>query len=284
MNCNDMGHKKNNIKMKSFSIYTLILSIIFIIPRILISQDVEQYFNQNCKACHTIGGGKTIGPDLKGVSERQTREWLISWMMDPAGVLKSGDAYAQKILKESNGVPMIASLGMNPELAGKILDYIDMHSSNKTQDHPIEISFNKEDITLGYKYFTGSEAFENGAPSCISCHNVNSLAGLGGGKLGVDLSDVVERLGGVKGLSGWLISPPVPTMAPIFSNKKLTSDEIKALVAFLNNENETQTEINPVSYSRFLFYGIFGTLLMFLLIGLIWRYRFRAVRKPMVGK
>ena len=284
MNFNNMRDEKDNLKIKSFPLYLLILSIILIIPRVLISQDVEEYFNQSCKACHTIGGGKTIGPDLKGVNERQTREWLISWMMDPGGVLKSGDIYAQKILKESNGIPMIASPGMNPELANKILDYIDRYSSERPEETPREILFSKEDVKLGYKYFTGSQPFENGAPSCISCHNVNSLAGLGGGKLAVDLTDVVERLGGVRGLSGWLISPPVPTMAPIFSNKKLTTDEITALVAFLNNENETATEINPASYSRFLFYGILGTLLMILLIGFIWGYRFRGVRKPMVGK
>ena len=274
----------DNSTLKFFSFYSLILLMLFTIPRVLISQDVEQYFNQYCKACHTIGGGKIIGPDLKDVSKRQSRDWLISWMLDPTGVLESGDEYAQKILKESNGLPMIASPGMSPELAGNILDYIDTYSSNKTQDVITKYSFTKKDISLGNKYFTGSESFENGAPSCISCHHVNSLSGLGGGKLGINLTDVVERLGGVKGLSGWLISPPVPTMAPIFSDKKLTSSEINALVAFLINENEIQTGNNPVSYSSFLFYGVFGALLMLLLIGLIWGNRFRAVRKPMVGK
>ena len=250
----------------------------------LSAKEVEQYFNQNCKVCHTIGGGKIIGPDLKGVSERADRDWLVKWMLDPAGVLASGDAYAQKILKESNGVPMIASAGMNATLAGQILDYIDTQSSITPTEAPVEIVFTDEDIAKGYDYFTGSTSFENGAPSCITCHAVNSLAGLGGGKLGVNLTDVVDRLGGARGLSGWLISPPVPTMAPIFADKKLTEDEIHALVAFLNNENEIHTEIAPVSYGAFLIRGVVGTLVMLLLIGLLWGFRFRAVRRPMVGK
>jgi mono/diheme cytochrome c family protein len=251
---------------------------------LLSAQDVEQYFNQNCKACHTIGGGKTIGPDLKGVSERADRDWLVKWMLDPTGVLASGDAYAQKILKESNGIPMIASAGMNETLAGQILDYIDTQSSTATNDAPVEITFTDEDVSTGQDYFIGSKSFENGAPSCISCHGVNSLSGLGGGKLGVNLTDVVGRLGGVRGLSGWLISPPVPTMAPLFAEKKLTEDEIYALVAFLNNENETHTEIAPVSYSAFLIRGFVGTLAMLILTGLLWGFRFRAVRRPIVGK
>ena len=207
----------------------IIIGFLFASVGMLSAKEVEQYFNQNCKVCHTIGGGKIIGPDLKGVSERADRDWLVKWMLDPAGVLASGDAYAQKILKESNGVPMIASAGMNATLAGQILDYIDTQSSITPTEAPVEIVFTDEDIAKGYDYFTGSTSFENGAPSCITCHAVNSLAGLGGGKLGVNLTDVVDRLGGARGLSGWLISPPVPTMAPIFADKKLISAANKIL-------------------------------------------------------
>jgi len=36
----------------------------------------EQVFNTTCFACHTIGGGRLIGPDLAGVHEKRSQEWL----------------------------------------------------------------------------------------------------------------------------------------------------------------------------------------------------------------
>ncbi len=39
----------------------------------MIGQSVEDDFATNCSSCHTIGGGALLGPDLKGVSERQSR-------------------------------------------------------------------------------------------------------------------------------------------------------------------------------------------------------------------
>jgi mono/diheme cytochrome c family protein len=39
-------------------------------------QDAETFYKQNCAACHTIGGGKLLGPDLKGVTKaRSTNGW-----------------------------------------------------------------------------------------------------------------------------------------------------------------------------------------------------------------
>ena len=33
-----------------------------------------------CNACHSIGEGKKIGPDLKGVTERREEAWLIKFI------------------------------------------------------------------------------------------------------------------------------------------------------------------------------------------------------------
>ncbi len=62
-------------------------------------------FESKCLACHTIGQGKKLGPDLAGVSRHHTVDWLTRWLKSPEQMLKT-DPMAQKMLKEYNGIPM----------------------------------------------------------------------------------------------------------------------------------------------------------------------------------
>jgi len=38
------------------------------------SQEAADFFRQNCISCHTVGGGRLTGPDLKNVTQRKERE------------------------------------------------------------------------------------------------------------------------------------------------------------------------------------------------------------------
>ena len=60
-------------------------------------------FKQNCASCHTIGGGRITGPDLRNVEERKERAWLVGFVQDPQGVIASGDAYALELKQEARG-------------------------------------------------------------------------------------------------------------------------------------------------------------------------------------
>ena len=62
-------------------------------------------FESKCLACHSIGQGKKLGPDLAGVTKRRTDAWLTSWLTSPEKMLAS-DADAKAMLKESNNIPM----------------------------------------------------------------------------------------------------------------------------------------------------------------------------------
>jgi nitrite reductase (NO-forming) len=62
-------------------------------------------FESKCLACHSIGEGRKLGPDLAGVSKRRERAWLARWLKEPEKMLQS-DAAAQALLKEYNNVPM----------------------------------------------------------------------------------------------------------------------------------------------------------------------------------
>jgi len=67
--------------------------------------------NKGCSGCHSIGAGRRAGPDLKGVTERRSREWLQKWIKDPDAMLAS-DSTAQQLLAEAKGIKMVnAHLG-----------------------------------------------------------------------------------------------------------------------------------------------------------------------------
>jgi nitrite reductase (NO-forming) len=62
-------------------------------------------FESKCFACHSVGGGKKLGPDLAGVTRRRTDVWLTRWLKSPDKMLQT-DADARAMLKEYNNIPM----------------------------------------------------------------------------------------------------------------------------------------------------------------------------------
>jgi nitrite reductase (NO-forming) len=62
-------------------------------------------FDRMCVACHTVGGGGKIGPDLLNVTQRRSSEWLGRWMKDPIGMTQT-DPIAKELLAKWKGVQM----------------------------------------------------------------------------------------------------------------------------------------------------------------------------------
>ena len=62
-------------------------------------------FESKCLACHSIGEGDKLGPDLLGVTKRRTDAWLTKWLKSPEKMLES-DADAKAMLKKYNEIPM----------------------------------------------------------------------------------------------------------------------------------------------------------------------------------
>lgn len=80
-------------------------------------------YQQKCSACHTIGEGNRVGPDLLNVHQAREEQWLIRWIVEPDKMIKEKDPIAMKLLKEFNQVPM-PNLGVTDAEAKSILDYI----------------------------------------------------------------------------------------------------------------------------------------------------------------
>ena len=66
----------------------------------------EDLYNTRCTACHTIGQGDKLGPDLLGVVSKRDRQWLIRWLMEPDVMLKEKDPLATALYTQYNNVPM----------------------------------------------------------------------------------------------------------------------------------------------------------------------------------
>ena len=55
-------------------IFALFISVLSIAPEAR-AELGEEIFQSKCSACHSIGGGRRVGPDLAGVMERRTKDW-----------------------------------------------------------------------------------------------------------------------------------------------------------------------------------------------------------------
>jgi mono/diheme cytochrome c family protein len=64
-----------------------------------IAKGQEAFANKGCTACHKIGGGKLVGPDLKGVTARRDETWIKKMILRPDVMVKE-DATARKLLTE----------------------------------------------------------------------------------------------------------------------------------------------------------------------------------------
>ncbi len=251
-----------------------------------LGQDTPDYFQQNCMSCHTIGGGRLTGPDLKDLSKRQDREWFVNFLMNPKAVIDSGDSYAKKILEESRNIPMPTPPGITRERAENLLDLIEAESQlEESRFRGLQIStapFTDEDRANGRNIFRGTQRLEAGGASCISCHSMHGLGALGGGRLGPDLTNVYERLKGRAAISAWLMAPGTATMQPIFKSHPLTSEEVNSLAAYFESTTAERPATSSTGQVAFLLSGLIGAVLGVFFLDAIWNRRFHSVRRSLV--
>ncbi|MBT3590742.1 MAG: cytochrome c [Candidatus Marinimicrobia bacterium] len=274
---------KSSIQKK---IKSLILSAL-IFQGISFSQsDPEEYFEKNCFSCHTIGGGRLTGPDLKDVELRKDAAWLEKFILNPQSVINSGDSYASKILKDARGVIMPKVANLDPSMAKALLKFIREESGkdksrfggSTLSDRPLT----ENDFLIGNALFTGTTRLKNEGPSCLSCHEIAGEGFLGGGLLGPDLTDSYGRLGGKTALAAWLANPSSETMSPIYKQHPIDEEEVLPLVAFLKNKAEGKELVSDTHDFNFMIFGFIGLAIFLVLFDLAWGNRLRAIRKPMV--
>ena len=251
-----------------------------------LAQEADGFFRQNCISCHTVGGGRLTGPDLKNVTQRKEREWLIEFLQNPQAMMDKGDPYALKLQQEARGVVMPAVSGMSKDRAQALLAMLDAESKlPKSQFAGMQISdrpFTPYDISQGRAIFTGQRSLWNAGPACISCHTVKGAGALGGGRLGPDLTRVYERLQGRRNMAAWLFAPATPTMSSVFGQHTLKPEEILPLVAFFEDAARQGGQDDSAARLNFFLLGLGGAALGLVVMDAAWKRRFRSVRRALV--
>ena len=113
------------IRTYSLNSCLLFLTVFFTFSLNLFAQtDGAQIFKTNCISCHTIGGGRLIGPDLEGVSKKRNADWLKQWINSSSDFIASGDVDAIAIFEEYNKVAM-TSFYFEDEDMDALLTYLE---------------------------------------------------------------------------------------------------------------------------------------------------------------
>ncbi len=239
----------------------------------------EKLYKQTCVACHTIGQGKLIGPDLADVHKRRQEDWLIKFVRSSQTVINSGDPYAAALFEEYKKIPMPDNNYSDDQIRA-IISYIAENSPggpgaaekggiSLAPGRPLSEA-TEENVQTGKNLFEGNVRLANGGATCNSCHHVKNDNVMAGGALAVDLTDVITRLNeaGVKAI---LNSPPFPAMKQAYQNNPLTEDEVFNLSAFLQHVDAVQESQQDVDYGDQLFkFGIGGAFVLMILFGGMW--------------
>jgi len=244
-----------------------------------------QLFQQKgCTACHTIGKGDLVGPDLKDVTQQRPRDWLEKWITAPDKVLASKDEYAVNLLHKYHDVQM-PSLGLSTSDVDNILAFLaspDAAAASGPAPQPANAPVAKGNPEIGKDLFTGVLRFANGGPPCMACHSVSGIGALGGGQLGPDLTEVVKRYGGASAVDAFVAGTPTPTMKAVWGQRPLSTEDRANVVSFLAQAEVSQRPAQAIWQLAGL--AALGVVILLAIAAFNWKHRLRfGVRGPMVA-
>jgi cytochrome c2 len=173
----------------------------------------EKLFKSICAACHRLDK-KLVGPALQGVTERRDQDWLISWIKDSPGMIKSGDKLAIQVFEENNKLPMI----QNPQLSDQ--DIIDILEYTKGEPVAAAVVAGAQEVDPGVE--RGNTIFKT---NCAACHK----------------------------LEGKLIGPPLLHIEDKYDAAwlKLWIKDNTALIASGDKLAKTASEYSPIAMTPF---------------------------------
>lgn len=88
----------------------------------------QALFIKACAACHSIGGGVKVGPDLAGLTARRSRKWISAYIRAPDRMRRDGDPFALDLRKSFPAVRM-PNLSLSEDDTSDLISYIEMRQS-----------------------------------------------------------------------------------------------------------------------------------------------------------
>ena len=121
----------------------LFFAIALLIPTYSFGQNNgETLFKSYCVACHTIGQGRLVGPDLKDVNDKYDEDWLISFIQSSQTMVALGDEKAIALFNEYM-IPM-PDQPLDVSQTKELLSYINTQSTPAVQ----EVKTTAEDLVI----------------------------------------------------------------------------------------------------------------------------------------
>lgn len=266
-----------------------VLLVILATSYSLIANDGEQLFKKTCAACHTIGAGKLVGPDLLEIGKKRNQDWLVSFIRSSTAMINSGDKDALDIFNEYNKLLMPDNNLSTPQIIS-IIGYIDKGSSQQSNNSisgtlDILANITQKNIQNGLRLFSGEKRLANNGVACIACHDVKDERIFSNGYLAVSLTESYDKMGSA-GIAAILRSPPFPAMTSSYRNHILSEEEIIDITAYLKSVSKERYYQRPYDFSvSFALSGIFVFLCIYMItIILYYKRKKKAVNQTILDR
>jgi mono/diheme cytochrome c family protein len=210
-------------------------AVALLTPRPAHAVDAKKVFNQRCTACHTFGKGVKVGPDLKGVTVRRQRPWLLKFVRSSQRVIASGDKTANDLFRTFKRQRMPDWTDLSPQDIAVILDWLaaDGPEQRPADEKDAELA-SAADIARARALFTGNTPLASGGLACASCHTVSDHGRRTGGTLGPDLTDTYLKYRD-RALTLVLRHPCTPRQPELSSGRYLEPEEAFAIKAYMRD-------------------------------------------------
>ena len=91
-------------------------------------QPGQSMYKKICTPCHTIGVGDKVGPDLRGVTERRDRDWLVSYLRSPPAMLAKDDPIARELAAKYDPIRM-PNLRLSEQDADDLISFLQQENA-----------------------------------------------------------------------------------------------------------------------------------------------------------
>lgn len=91
----------------------------------------KEIFNRNCQACHSVGKGDVVGPDLAGVTQRRDADWIKSFILNSQKLVSEGNEQAVEVFTKYNKIAMPPH-NFNDEELTSLISYLDEATNEAT--------------------------------------------------------------------------------------------------------------------------------------------------------